>query len=110
MRQLDSYNIPWVILANAKDLGRTSWISKDGVCGEGPIYRLSEDLEGWMESMDPDAFQEAVRAAKTKPLVAIEFCRLAWRKNPDAARPMMEFLDMCADKARGAAPARPAGG
>ena len=96
---LDKYGIPWIILADedAKDqFGQdaVSWISGDGVEGNGPIYLLKGDLEKFMEETDPDAF--GVFRQKTKVVRALEWAKSTLEKNPDGASlPLAEFLDRC---------------
>lgn len=96
---LDAYNIPWVALSDKDsehlfkaDISR---ISENGIDGDGPVYLLSEDLEAWMESMDPDTFKEA--QSRSKPQTAILFCKFTTK--PEAMRPVLDFLKTCVDKA-----------
>ena len=96
---LDKYGIPWIILADgdAKDQfeqDAVSWISKDGVDGDGPVFLLKGDLEKFMEETDPDTFEEFRH--RRKVVRALEWTARTLEKNPDGARlPMAEFLDRC---------------
>lgn len=96
---LDKYGIPWIILADgdAKDMfdpKEVSWISKDGVGGDGPVFLLKGDLEKFMEETDSDTFEEFRH--RRKVVRALEWAELTLEKNPDGARlPMAEFLDRC---------------
>ena len=96
---LDKYCIPWIILADedAKDRFKpdeVSWISKDGVEGDGPVFLLKGDLEKFMEDADPDTFEEFRH--KTKVARALEWAGRTLEKNPDGASlPVAEFLDRC---------------
>ena len=96
---LDKYGIPWIILADedAKDRFehyKASWISGDGVEGDGPVFLLKGDLEKFMEEADPDTFAESKQ--RSKVATALEWAARTLEKNPDGARlPMAEFLDRC---------------
>ena len=96
---LDKYGIPWIILADedAKDLfepKEVSWISKDGVEGDGPVFLLKGDLEEFMEETDSDTFEEFRH--KTKVVRALEWAGRTLEENPNGASlPLAEFLDRC---------------
>ena len=96
---LDKYGIPWIILADGDaedmfDLKEVSWISKDGVGGDGPVFLLKGDLEKFMEEVDSDTFEEFRH--RRKVVRALEWAELTLEKNPDGARlPLAGFLDRC---------------
>ena len=96
---LDKYGIPWIILADgdAEDMfdpKEVSWISKDGVGGDGPVFLLKGDLEKFMEETDPDTFEEFRH--RRKVVRALEWAARTLEKNPDGAcLPLVEFLDRC---------------
>ena len=105
MKQLDEYGIQWVILADedaAKGplkLYKASWISKDGVDGEGPIYIIKGDLEALMEKLDPDIYDKVEK--KSKVIAAIEFMQMLRKKNQGCVPlPIGEFLDQVVRRAK----------
>lgn len=96
---LDQCSISWRILADgdAKDVfedDSVSWVCKDGVEGNGPIYLLKGDLEAFMEAMDPDVCCQSRK--RSKVATALEYTKRLLEKNPDAVpAPVAEFLDRC---------------
>ena len=71
-----------------------SWISKDGVEGDGPVFLLKGDLEKFIEETDPDTLAESKQ--RSKVATALEWAGRTLEKNPDGARlPVAEFLDRC---------------
>ena len=98
---LDECGISWRILADgdAKDVFESdpvSWVCKDGVEGDGPIYLLKGDLERFMEEMDPDVWNQS--KTRSKVTATLEYAKRLLEKNPDAVpAPVAEFLDRCVE-------------
>ena len=97
---LDECGISWRILADgdAKDVFEhdVSWVCKDGIEGDGPIYLLKGDLEAFMEEADPDVWNQSKTGSKVT--AALEYAKRLLEKNPDAVpAPVAEFLDRCVE-------------
>lgn len=99
---LETYDIPWVILADADSKNTAfkdqsvSWICKDKIDGNSPIYLLKGDLEDELRSIDQEAYRLASRGEKSKVLVALKFYRAARQTNAVADSALAKFLDRCA--------------
>ena len=98
---LDECGISWKILAD-KDAecvfehDAVSWVCKDGVEGDGPIYLLKEDLEAFLEDLNPDVWKKSLR--KSKVATVLKYTKRLLEKKPDTVpAPIAEFLDRCVE-------------
>ena len=98
---LDECGISWKILAD-KDAecvfehDAVSWICKDGVEGDGPIYLLKGDLETFLKDLNPAVWKKSLR--KSKVATVLKYTKRLLEKKPDTVpAPVAEFLDRCVE-------------
>jgi len=102
---LQAYSIDYVILADAdskddvfKDT-ETSIINKNGLEIKNRIFIIENgDLERLMEDIDSDSYEKAKQfGGRSKPAVSQRFAELALAKNPDALKPIQDFIKFSID-------------
>ena len=98
---LDECGISWKILAD-KDAecvfehDRVSWVCKDGVEGDGPIYLLKGDLEAFLEDLNPTVWEKSL--GKQKVATVLKYTRRLLAKDPGTVpAPIVKFLDRCVE-------------
>ncbi len=105
IKLLSSLGIPYVILADiqAKKFLPESFatMTKNGIIGDSSVIVIDGNLKDLMNEIDGELYSKIkLKVGKSKPTVSFEFASQIYEKNPDALKPVEDFLSLAIEKSK----------